>query len=115
MNRNSGKVRLGGMLVVAVLALVVGLVVAVGPAAAGVVQTSPADQQYGSEQPTATAPDTSSQQPDVFQPPTVASGVEDSGGLLPFTGAALVVPSLLGGILLVGGLVLVFRTRRRED
>ena len=116
MNRNSGKVRLGGMLVVVVLALVVGLVVAVAPAAAGIVQTSPADQQYGAEQPTATAPDTSSEQPDVFLPPTVASeGQEDSGGLLPFTGAALIVPSLLGGILLVGGLVLVYRTRRRED
>ncbi len=53
---------------------------------------------------------------EVFLPPTVvSSGQEDSGGLLPFTGAALIVPSVLGGLLLAGGLFLVYRTRRREN
>ncbi len=56
--------------------------------------------------------------PEIFLPPTVASAGEeesDSSGLLPFTGAALIVPSLLGGLLLAGGLFLVYRTRRREE
>ncbi|MDQ3425955.1 MAG: LPXTG cell wall anchor domain-containing protein, partial [Actinomycetota bacterium] len=53
---------------------------------------------------------------EIFLPPTVASaGQDDSGGLLPFTGAALIVPSVLGGLLLAGGLFLVYRTRRREE
>ncbi len=56
--------------------------------------------------------------PEIFLPPTVASAGQeesDSSGLLPFTGAALIVPSLLGGLLLAGGLFLVHRTRRREE
>ncbi|MDQ3381084.1 MAG: LPXTG cell wall anchor domain-containing protein [Actinomycetota bacterium] len=55
---------------------------------------------------------------EIFLPPTVASAGQedsDSGGLLPFTGAALIVPSVLGGLLLAGGLFLVYRTRRREE
>ncbi len=58
-------------------------------------------------------------EPEIFLPPTVASAGQDdsadSGGLLPFTGAALIVPSVLGGLLLAGGLFLVYRTRRREE
>jgi len=99
------------------LALAVALAIA-GPASAGVVQSSPADKQYGSESPAAgnPTPDVEPQaEPEIFLPPTVASaGQEDSGGLLPFTGAALIVPSVLGGLLLAGGLFLVYRTRRRE-
>ncbi len=55
-------------------------------------------------------------EPEIFLPPTVASAGQDEsgGGLLPFTGAALIVPSVLGGLLLAGGLFLVYRTRRRE-
>jgi hypothetical protein len=96
--------------------LLVGLAVTVGPASAGVAQTTPAQQQYGGEEPPATESGTESTEPEVFLPPTVASeGQETSSGLLPFTGAALFLPSLLGGVLLAGGLVLVYRTRRRED
>ncbi len=47
--------------------------------------------------------------------PLLRPGQEDGlRGLLPFTGAALIVPSVLGGLLLAGGLFLVYRTRRRE-
>ena len=106
-----------GKLAVVTLALAIGLVIA-GPASAGVVQNSPAENQYGGEAPAAAnpTPDVAPQaEPDVFLPPTVASaGQEDSSGLLPFTGAALIVPSVLGGLLLAGGLFLVYRTRRRE-
>jgi hypothetical protein len=102
--------------VVAVLALLVGLAVAAGPATASPLQESPAEKQYGSEEaPAANAPEAEQEEPGVFQPPTVASGDEEDSGLLPFTGAALIVPSVLGGALLVGGLALVYRTRRRED
>jgi len=120
--RNMGK------LAVATLTLAVALVIA-GPASAGAVQNSPAQNQYGGQPPPATnpAPDVEPQtepqvepqaEPEIFLPPTVASaGQEDSagsGGLLPFTGAALIAPSVLGGLLLAGGLLLVYRTRRRE-
>jgi LPXTG-motif cell wall-anchored protein len=101
--------------IVAVLVLVVGLAVTVGPAWASPLQETPAEQQYGQEAPPATSAPDVEEEPGVFLPPTVASGQEDSGGLLPLTGAALIVPSVLGGILLVGGLALVYRTRRRED
>jgi len=111
-----GNRALGRKAVVVLLALVVGLAV-VGPASADVVQNSPAENQYGGENPPATSNPTPEAEPDVFLPPTVASaGQEDTdSGLLPFTGAALIVPSLLGGLLLAGGLVLVYRTRRREN
>ena len=122
-----------GKLAVVTLALAIGLVIA-GPASAGVVQNSPAEEQYGKEPPAAAnptpdvapqatpdvapqaTPDVAPQaEPEIFLPPTVASaGQEDSSGLLPFTGAALIVPSVLGGLLLAGGLFLVYRTRRRE-
>ena len=129
-----------GKLAVVTLALAVGLSIA-GPAAA---QSSPAENQYGQEPPAAaptpTAPTPAAPTPDaptpdaptpdaepqvepqaapeIFLPPTVASAGQeesDSSGLLPFTGAALIVPSLLGGLLLAGGLFLVHRTRRREE
>lgn len=115
-----GKRAVGPKVLVVMLALVVGLAV-VGTAAGGVVQNSPADNQYGDEKPpAASAPEPEAQpeaKPDVFLPPTVASaGQEESdSGLLPFTGAALIVPSVLGGLLLAGGLFLVYRTRRREN
>ena len=109
-----GNRALGRKALIVVLALVVGLAV-VGPASADVVQNSPAENQYGGEQPPATSNPTPEAEPDVFLPPTVASaGQEDAAGLLPFTGAALIVPSVLGGLLLAGGLFLVYRTRRRE-
>ncbi len=111
-----GKLAGGRKVLLFMLTLAVGLAIA-GPASA---QSSPAEKQYGPSTP----PAASNQAPDVepeaegeiFLPPTVASaGQEDSGGLLPFTGAALIVPSVLGGLLLAGGLFLVYRTRRREE
>ena len=105
----------GHKVLVILLTLVVGLAVA-GPASAAVGQDSPAENQYGEEQPTATSKPSPQVESEVFLPPTVASaGQEDSSGLLPFTGAALIVPSVLGGLLLAGGLLLVYRTRRREN
>jgi hypothetical protein len=104
---------LGRRALVVVLSLVVGLAVA-GPASAGVVQNSPADKQYGGEQPTATSNPSPEVESEVFLPPTVASAGQEDSSLLPFTGAALIVPSVLGGLLLAGGLFLVYRTRRRE-
>ena len=107
-----------GKLTVVTLALAVGLAIT-GAASAGVVQNSPAEKQYGGEAPAAAnpTPDVAPQaEPEIFLPPTVASAGQDesdSGGLLPFTGAALIVPSVLGGLLLAGGLFLVYRTRRR--
>jgi hypothetical protein len=109
-----GNRGLGRKAVVVVLALVVGLAV-VGPASGGLAQDSPAEKQYGGEPAPAPSGPTPEAEPDIFLPPTVESaGQEDSGGLLPFTGAALIVPSVLGGLLLAGGLFLVYRTRRRE-
>ena len=106
-----------GKLAVVMLALGVGLAFT-GAASASVVQDSPAETQYGGEPPAAASPDVEPQaEPEIFLPPTVASAGQDesdSGGLLPFTGAALIVPSVLGGLLLAGGLFLVYRTRRRE-
>ena len=109
-----------GKLAVVTLALAVGLAIA-GPASAGVVQNSPAEKQYGAEPPAAANPNSDVEpkaEPEIFLPPTVASAGQedsaDSSGLLPFTGAALIVPSVLGGLLLAGGLFLVYRTRRRE-
>ncbi len=107
-----------GKLAIVTLALAVGLAIA-GPVSAGIAQKSPAETQYGQEAPAAVNPDVEPQaEPEIFLPPTVASAGQedsDSAGLLPFTGAALIVPSVLGGLLLAGGLLLVYRTRRRED
>jgi hypothetical protein len=103
---------LGRKVLVILLTLVVGLAVA-GPASAAVVQNTPAENQYGGEQPAATSNPSPQVEPEVFLPPTVASAGQDDS-LLPFTGAALIVPSVLGGLLLAGGLFLVYRTRRRE-
>ena len=130
----------GRKALVIMLALVVGLAVG-GPASADVVQNSPGQDQYGGEQPPATPPTTTpptttppattppattpptpeaespeaAAEPGVFVPPTVASAGQEDTGILPFTGAALVLPSVLGGLLLAGGLLLVYRTRRREN
>ncbi len=114
-----GKSSAGRRILVSLLALALVLAVA-GPASAGAIQNSPAEKQYGGEQPpAANTPEVEPQaEPEIFLPPTVASAGQDesadSGGLLPFTGAALIVPSVLGGLLLAGGLFLVYRTRRRE-
>jgi len=108
-----GNRALGRKGLVVVLALVVGLAV-VGAASADVVQNSPAEIQYGGEQPPATSNPSPEAEPEIFLPPTVASAGQEDSGLLPFTGAALIVPSVLGGLLLAGGLFLVYRTRRRE-
>ena len=115
-----GKPAVGRKVLVVMLTLAIGLAIA-GPASAGVAQQSPACKQYcPPPKPAASSnqvPDVEPQaEPEIFLPPTVASaGQEDSGGLLPFTGAALIVPSVLGGLLLAGGLFLVYRTRRREE
>ena len=108
-----GKLAVGRKVLVVMLTLAIGLAIAC-PASA---QSSPADKQYRKGPPPATNTDVEPQaEPEIFLPPTVASaGQEDSGGLLPFTGAALIVPSVLGGLLLAGGLFLVYRTRRREE
>ena len=108
-----GNRALGRKALVAVLALVVGLAV-VGPASAGVVQNSPAEQQYGGEKPPATSAPTPVAEPEIFLPPTVASAGQadaDSEGILPFTGAAL------GGFLaaasgMIGSGALLLRKRR---
>jgi hypothetical protein len=77
--------------------------------------TPPATTPPEAESPEAGSPEAAAE-PGVFVPPTVASaGQEDTSGILPFTGAALVLPSVLGGLLLAGGLLLVYRTRRREN
>jgi len=124
--RTLGKLAVGRKVLVVTLALAVGFAIA-GPASAGVVQNSPADKQYGKEPPAAAnptpvanpTPDVEPQaEGEIFLSPTVASAGQDeadSGGLLPFTGATLIVPSVLGGLLLAGGLFLVYRTRRREE
>ena len=117
-----GKLGSGRKILVVMLSLAVGLAI-IGPASAGVAQKSPAETQYTAPPPPAASPDADPQvkpqaEPEIFLPPTVASaGQEDSAGsgsLLPFTGAALIAPSVLGGLLLAGGLLLVYRTRRRE-
>ncbi len=116
-----GKSPVGRTVIVSMLALALALVIA-GPVSAGIGQSSPAENQYGGEKPPATAEPTPEVEPqaapEIFLPPTVASAGQDesdeSEGLLPFTGAALIVPSVLGGLLLAGGLFLVYRTRRRE-
>ena len=119
--KTRGKSSVGRRILVSMLALALVLAVA-GPASAGIVQNSPAENQYGTEKPPAANPTTPEAEPqaepEIFLPPTVASAGQDesgdSGGLLPFTGATLIVPSVLGGLLLAGGLFLVYRTRRRE-
>ena len=74
---------------------------------------TPAEQQYGSEAPAAGTQTESTQvKPGVFAPPA-AESTDD--GLLPFTGAALVVPAVIGASMLGLGLFVVYRTRRRAD
>lgn len=74
---------------------------------------TPAENQYGNEPPAA-GTDTESTQvkPDVFTPP-VAETSDD--GLLPFTGAALILPAAIGLGMLGLGLFVVYRTRQRGD
>jgi LPXTG-motif cell wall-anchored protein len=72
---------------------------------------TPAEAQYGSEPPAAgTSTESTQVEPGVFQPPVAES---DDEGLLPFTGAALIVPAALGAAMLGLGLFVVYRTRRR--
>ena len=80
-------------------------------------QNSPAENQYGSGEPPAASEPTPEAEPEIVPASDgclVRAGRGGSEGLLPFTGAALIVPSVLGGLLLAGGLFLVYRTRRRE-
>jgi hypothetical protein len=94
--------------VIALLALV-GLLVMTGAALA----QTPAQDQYGSEAPAAgTSTESTEVEPGVFQPPA-ASGTDD--GLLPFTGAALIVPGVIGIAMLGLGLFVVYRTRQRGE
>lgn len=100
--------------VIATLALV-GLLAMSGAALA----QTPAQDQYGSEPPAAGVPDATPEtttestqvKPGVFAPPIAQTSDDD--GLLPFTGAALIVPAALGAAMLGVGLFVVFRTRRR--
>jgi hypothetical protein len=115
-----------------VLALVV-LVGLLGMSATALAQT-PAQDQYGNEPPAAgtdnepneppaagtdnepSVPGTSTEStqvsPGVFTPPGAQTSDD---GLLPFTGAALIVPAALGAAMLSVGLFAVYRTRRRGD
>ncbi|HET6623372.1 MAG TPA: hypothetical protein VFG70_02490 [Gaiellaceae bacterium] len=91
------------------LAMLVGMLAFSGAALA----QTPAEQQYGSETPAAGTQTESTQvKPGVFTPPA-AESTDD--GLLPFTGAALVVPALIGASMLGLGLFVVYRTRRRGN
>jgi LPXTG-motif cell wall-anchored protein len=98
--------------VVAFVALV-GLLALSGAALA----QTPAEQQYGNEPPAAgtedpagTTTESTQVKPGVFAPPAA----EDSNdGLLPFTGAQLILPAVLGATMLGLGLFVVYRTRRR--
>jgi len=98
-----------GMKKVAALLVLVGLLVMTGAALA----QTPAQEQYGQEAPAAgTSTESTQVKPGVFTPPA-AESTDD--GLLPFTGAALVVPALIGASMLGLGLVVVYRTRRRGN
>jgi LPXTG-motif cell wall-anchored protein len=101
--------------VVAIVALV-GLLALSGAALA----QTPAEQQYGSEPPAAgttdpagTTTESTQVKPGVFEPP--AAEASDDGGLLPFTGAQLILPAVLGATMLGVGLFVVYRTRRRGN
>jgi LPXTG-motif cell wall-anchored protein len=94
---------------VVAVAMLVGMLAFSGMALA----QTPAEQQYGSEPPAAGTQTESTQvKPGVFTPPA-AESTDD--GLLPFTGAALVVPALIGASMLGLGLFVVYRTRRRGN
>jgi hypothetical protein len=94
------------------LVTVVVLVGLLAMSGAALAQT-PAQDQYGSEAPAAGTQTESTQvKPGVFTPPAAESSDD---GLLPFTGAALIVPAVIGAGMLGLGLVVVYRTRRRED
>jgi LPXTG-motif cell wall-anchored protein len=94
--------------VIAVVALV-GLLVMSGAALA----QSPAEAQYGEAPPAAgTTTESTQVKPGVFTPPA-AEASDD--GLLPFTGAQLILPAALGAAMLGVGLFVVFRTRRRGN
>jgi LPXTG-motif cell wall-anchored protein len=91
---------------VAIVALA-GLLVLSGAALA----QTPAQDQYGDEPPAAgTTTESTQVKPGVFAPPAAEDG---SDGLLPFTGAQLILPAALGATMLGLGLFVVYRTRRR--
>ena len=91
------------------IAMLVGMLAFSGVALA----QTPAEQQYGSETPAAGTQTESTQvKPGVFTPPAAES---TNDGLLPFTGAALIVPAVIGAGMLGLGLFVVYRTRRRAD
>ena len=95
--------------VLAIVALV-GLLAMSGAALA----QTPAQDQYGSQKPAAgTTTESTQVKPGVFTPP--AAQASDDGGLLPFTGAQLILPAALGATMLGLGLFVVYRTRRRGN
>ena len=92
---------------VLIVVVLVGLLAMSGAALA----QTPAQDQYGTEAPAAgTRTESTQVKPGVFTPPAAESSNE---GLLPFTGAALVVPVVIGAGMLGLGLFVVYRTRRR--
>jgi LPXTG-motif cell wall-anchored protein len=93
--------------VIATVALV-GLLVMSGAALA----QTPAEAQYGGENPAAgTTTESTQVKPGVFTPPAA----EADSGLLPFTGAQLILPATIGAAMLGVGLFVVYRTRRRGN
>jgi hypothetical protein len=95
---------------VTALLVLVGLLVMTGAALA----QTPAQDQYGTEAPAAgTSTESTQVKPGVFTPPAAQSASDD--GLLPFTGAALIVPAVIGAGMLGLGLLVVYRTRQRGN
>ena len=94
--------------VIAIVALV-GLLAMSGAALA----QTPAQSQYGQQTPAAgTTTESTQVKPGVFTPPA-AEASDD--GLLPFTGAQLILPAVIGAAMLGVGLFVVYRTRRRGN
>jgi LPXTG-motif cell wall-anchored protein len=89
---------------------IVALVGLLAMSATALAQT-PAEKQYGGEPPAAgTTTESTEVKPGVFTPPAAEASDE---GLLPFTGAQLILPAALGATMLGVGLFVVYRTRRR--
>ena len=91
---------------------IVALVGLLAMSGAALAQT-PAEKQYGGEPPAAgTTTESTQVKPGVFTPPA-AEPSDD--GLLPFTGAQLILPAVIGATMLGLGLFVVYRTRRRGN
>jgi LPXTG-motif cell wall-anchored protein len=91
---------------------VVALVALLAMSGAALAQT-PAQSQYGQEPPAAgTTTESTQVKPGVFTPPAAEPSDE---GLLPFTGAQLILPAAIGAAMLGVGIFVVYRTRRRGN